>query len=141
MSVYARFLIAVGRTNDAGPILNQAASIRWAQAERGRALAKAAAPPTVYRIGNGVSAPTPLTRKDPEYTDEARAAKLSGTVVVYAEVGADGFAHNLAVLSGIGMGLDENAIAAIRQWTFKPAMKDGQPVAVGITIEVNFRLL
>jgi protein TonB len=78
---------------------------------------------------------------DPDYTEEARVAQLAGTVVVTAEIGPDGFAHNPRVLRGLGLGLDENAIDAISQWQFKPGAKDGQPVTVAATIEVNFRLL
>jgi len=56
-------------------------------------------------------------------------------------IGAYGVAHESHVLRGVGLGLDENALEAISQWQFKPATKDGQPVPVAATIEVNFRLL
>ena len=62
-------------------------------------------------------------------------------MVLSVEVGPDGLAHNARVLRGLGLGLDENAIDAISQWRFRPAVKDGQPVTVPATIEVNFRLL
>jgi len=94
----------------------------------------------VYRVGGGVSAPHVLYDPDPEYSEEARRAKYQGTVVVWAVVGADGRTRELRVSRSLGMGLDAKAIEAVRQWRFAPAMKDGQPVAVQINIEVNFRL-
>jgi protein TonB len=88
-----------------------------------------------------VSAPVPLQRTEPDYSEEARAARLQGTLVVTVVVGTDGLAHDVRVVQGLGLGLDENALEAIGQWQFKPGVKDGQPVKVAATIEVNFRLL
>jgi len=56
-------------------------------------------------------------------------------------IGLDGLAHDARILSGLGLGLDEQAVEAIQQWRFKPGLKDGQPVPVAATIEVNWRLL
>ncbi len=95
----------------------------------------------VYRIGGGVSAPQLIHRVDPEYSEEARKAKHQGTVELYVEVEPDGKAHKILVRRSLGLGLDEKAIEAVRQWTFKPAMKDGHPVTVGALITVHFRLL
>ena len=94
-----------------------------------------------YRVGGGVSAPTVLFKIDPEYSEEARKAKYSGTVVLYIEVDQTGHARNLKVVKGIGLGLDEKAIEAVNKWRFKPGLKDGKPVTVAAHIEVNFRLL
>jgi TonB family protein len=95
----------------------------------------------VYKIGDGVSAPRLIQKIEPEYTDEAREAKLQGSVVLAIEVGADGFVQEAQVERGLGLGLDENAVAAIRQWQFSPALKGGQPVAVAAKVEVNYRLM
>lgn len=95
----------------------------------------------VYRVGNGVSSPQLVHKIEPQYSDEAREAKLQGTVVLAVEVGADGFVQDVEVRRGLGLGLDENAMDAIRQWEFSPALKDGQPVSVSATVEVNFRLM
>ena len=95
----------------------------------------------VYKIGGEISAPVLLSKVEPDYSQDARAAKYQGSVLLYAEVGVDGSAHNISVSRGLGLGLNEKAIQAIRQWKFKPAGKDGQPVRVGVNIEVNFRLL
>ena len=95
----------------------------------------------MYRVGDGVTAPAVLSKVDPAYTEEARFAKYQGTVVVSAEIGTDGLAYNIKAVRGLGLGLDEKAIEAISQWKFKPGSKNGQPVPVMATIEVNFRLL
>jgi len=93
-----------------------------------------------YRVGGGVSAPRALYAPDPEYSDEARKAKYQGTVVLWIVVGPDGKVHDLHVQRSLGLGLDEKAIEAVKLWKFDPARKDGQPVAVQVNVEVNFRL-
>lgn len=90
--------------------------------------------------GNGVSAPRAIYDPDPEYSDEARRAKYQGTVVLSLIVDPSGRARNIHVARSLGMGLDEKAIDAVRNWRFAPGMKDGRPVAVQVNIEVNFRL-
>lgn len=95
----------------------------------------------VFRVGGGVTAPQVLYKIDPEYSEEARKAKYSGTVVLYIEVDPTGKARNLRVVKGIGLGLDEKAIEAVNKWKFKPGLRDGKPVTVAAHIEVNFRLL
>ncbi len=93
-----------------------------------------------YRVGGGVSAPKVLYEPDPEYSEEARKAKYQGTVVLWLVVSAEGKPQDIRVQRSLGMGLDEKAIEAVRQWRFDPAKKDGHPVPVMINVEVNFRL-
>jgi TonB family protein len=95
----------------------------------------------VYRVGGGVTAPALLHKVEPVYSEEARKAKYQGTVVLYVEVNPEGLATNVRVVRALGLGLDEKAIEAVRQWQFKPGTKDGKAVTVAATIEVNFRLL
>lgn len=95
----------------------------------------------VFRVGGGVTAPALLYKVEPEYSEEARKAKYQGTVVLYVEVDPNGKARNLRVVKSLGLGLDEKAIEAVNKWKFKPGYKDGKPVTVAATIEVNFRLL
>ncbi len=95
----------------------------------------------VFRVGGGVTAPALLWKKEPEYSEEARKAKHQGTVVLYIEVTPDGKASNMRVVKSLGLGLDEKAMEAVKQWKFQPGKKDGKPVTVAATIEVNFRLL
>jgi TonB family protein len=94
----------------------------------------------IFKIGKGVSAPVPIYRPPPEYTEEARAAKLQGTVVLKAVVRPDGTPDMVRVVRSFDAGMDANAVACVRSWRFRPALKDGAPVPVWVTIEVNFRL-
>ncbi len=94
-----------------------------------------------YRIGGGVSAPVVLSKVEPEYSEEARKAKWQGTVVLTLVVDEHGLPQMPKVTRSLGLGLDEKAIEAVMKWRFKPGMKDGKPVPVIATIEVNFRLL
>ncbi|MBZ2180938.1 MAG: energy transducer TonB [Acidobacteriota bacterium] len=95
----------------------------------------------VYRIGGGVSAPALLSKVEPEYSEEARKAKFQGTVVLYVVVDEKGQPQQLRVVRPLGLGLDEKAIEAVQKWRFRPGFKDGRPVPVAATVEVNFRLL
>ena len=94
----------------------------------------------VYRVGGGVLAPKVLYDPDPDYSEEARKAKYQGTVVLWVIIGSDGRPHEIKVQRSLGMGLDEKAVEAVRRWKFEPAKKDGQAVAVQISVEVVFRL-
>ena len=151
MHLYARFLQQQDRPGEADEMEAQARSISATQAthyagQLGGGGARVAATPAgvsgnAFKVGGGVSAPSLISKTEPEYTEEARAAKYQGTVLLYIEVGPDGHAHNMKVVKGLGLGLDEKAIEAVHNWVFKPGVKDGQPVTVQATIEVNFRLL
>lgn len=94
----------------------------------------------IYRIGGSVSPPRVLYQPDPEYTEEARKAKYQGVCVIWLIVGPDGRPRDVRVARTLGMGLDQKAIDAVRQWKFDPAKKDGKPVSVQLNVEVNFRL-
>src|SRR5438876_4388061 len=94
----------------------------------------------VFRVGGGVSAPKAIYQPEPEYSEEARKAKYQGTCVLWLIVGPDGKPRDIKVSRNLGMGLDEKAIQAVKTWKFEPAMKDGKPVAVEISVEVEFRL-
>ena len=94
-----------------------------------------------FKIGGPVSAPKVLSQKEPIYTEAARAAKMQGAVVLTLVVDEEGAPRDFQVTRALGYGLDEKAIEAVQQWRFRPGMKDGKPVAVIATIEVNFRLL
>jgi TonB family protein len=95
----------------------------------------------VYKVGNGISAPSLVSRVDPEYSEEARAEKLDGSVLLSIVVGTDGLAHDINVVKSLGSGLDEKAVQAVQKWHFKPGEKNGQPVNVRAQIEINFRLM
>jgi TonB family protein len=138
--LYALFLEQQGRGDESKSLRDQAAAVWRAQGTKATP-ARPDSASTAVRVGNGVTAPSVLYKVDPEYTEEARLAKYQGTVVVSAEIGTDGLAYNMKAIRGLGLGLDEKAIEAISQWKFRPGSKNGQPVPVMATIEVNFRLL
>lgn len=94
----------------------------------------------VFHVGGGVSAPRAIYDPEPEYSEEARKAKYQGTCVLILVVGPDGRSRDIHIARSLGLGLDEKAIDAVKQWKFEPAMKDGKPVAVQIQVEVDFRL-
>jgi TonB family protein len=116
------------------------------------AAAQQVAPPTdataptqanqpIYKIGGNISAPQVKHSVAAQYTDEARRAHYQGVCLVSLIVDAQGNPMNVHVVRPLGMGLDQKAIEAVRQYKFRPAMKDGKtPVPVMITIEVDFRL-
>jgi TonB family protein len=94
----------------------------------------------VYRVGGGVSAPVVIFRVEPLYSEEARKVKHQGVVVLWAIVRKDGSLEVLKLVRGLGLGLDESAITALKQWRFRPGMKDGVPVDVALNVEVSFTL-
>ena len=98
--------------------------------------------PQIARPGvNGVTVPACTYCPLPEYTNQARKARIQGTVVVQAVVTVDGRAEHISVVRGLGSGLDEKAIEAVKKWRFNPARDaDGHPVAVAVPMEVTFRL-
>lgn len=84
--------------------------------------------------------PILLTKVEADYTEEARAARLQGTVSLEAVFDEEGYATNIRVTHALGMGLDRKAIEALQQWVFQPGTKDGKPVRVRGKIQINFRL-
>ena len=141
LQVYAIFLERQGRTEEAASLKAKESRIRTQLALRDATEYRRAAGPAPLRVGAGVTAPTLVSKVEPEYSEEARAAKYQGTVVAAVTIDTDGTAQGMKVVRGLGLGLDEKALQAISHWKFKPGAKDGQPVAVMATIEVNFRLL
>ncbi len=86
------------------------------------------------------SAPIGIDLPDPDYTDEARRAKLEGKAEFCATVGIDGLLHDIQPLNHLGMGLDEQALVALSKWRFTAAMLGGKLVPRVILVEVSFRL-
>jgi len=95
----------------------------------------------LYQVGGRISAPEVVHSVEAEFSDEARRAKYQGVCLISLIVDAQGNPQDIRVARALGMGLDEKAIEAIRQYKFRPAMKDSKTaVPVMITIEVDFRL-
>ena len=91
----------------------------------------------LYHRGEGASNPRIIAQVNPEFSEKARQAKFQGRCVLSIIIEQDGTPSNIRVVSKLGMGLDEKAIEAVKQWRFQPAMKDGHPVRYGPT-EVDF---
>ena len=88
--------------------------------------------------GAGVIGPVPLFRPEPQYAEDARKVRLEGTVLLSIIVATDGSVKSTNVLKPLGLGLDERAIEAVSKWRFRPAMKDGRPIAIQAQVEVTF---
>lgn len=95
---------------------------------------------SVYKVGGGVVRPKPISTPDPEYSELARQAGYSGTLMLRLVVTPEGHVRDLSVVTPLGLGLDEKAVEAVSGWTFNPAHKDGAPVAVQISVQVDFHL-
>jgi TonB family protein len=93
-----------------------------------------------YHVGGGVRAPKVVYRVEPEFSEEARKNKWQGVVILKVIISRDGKPQDISVQRSLGMGLDEKAIEAVKQWRFEPGTKDGQPVPVEVSMEVSFRL-
>lgn len=94
----------------------------------------------VMSVGGGVTAPQVIHSVEPEFSDLARQNKYQGVVSIQLIVDPHGNPVNIRVVRHLGMGLDEKAIEAVRQYKFKPAMYQGQAVPVQILVDVDFHL-
>ncbi len=93
-----------------------------------------------YRPGSGIEPPRVLREVKPDYTEEARRKGLVGDVVLEIVVRHDGSVGDIKILQGLGSGLDERAVQAVRQWRFDPATRRGTPVDVVVEVAVEFKL-
>jgi TonB family protein len=91
--------------------------------------------------GKGVSNPVPILRPEPKYTEDARRARIEGSVLLALVVDTNGAARNIKVVRSLDPGLDQMAVDALRQWTFRLGQRNGSPVSMQAQLEVNFRLL
>ena len=97
-------------------------------------------PQQIYHVGGDVSAPTLVFAPDPQYSEKARQAKYQGVCVVSLIVDEQGNPMRVQVVRHLGMGLDQKAVEAVKNYRFKPAIRFGKPVPVAVNIEVNFRI-
>ncbi|MGI9100946.1 MAG: energy transducer TonB [Terriglobales bacterium] len=96
--------------------------------------------PIIYKVGGRITKPKLLHDPEPEYEPAARDAKIQGTIVLWLVVDPEGKPQNIRIMRSLGFGLDDRAAQTVRDWRFQPATRDGQPVNVGLHVEVNFRL-
>ena len=92
-------------------------------------------------FGPGFVSPVLISKTDPQYSEQARKAKYSGSVILSVDVDASGEVIGTHLIRPLGMGLDKKAVEAVTQWKFRPGTKDGKPVPMQVQLEVNFRLL
>ena len=92
-------------------------------------------------FGGDFTAPVVIFKIEPEFSEDARKAKLQGLVMLSAEVDTNGRLRNIRVTRGLGFGLDEKAVEAVKQWRFRPGYRNGKPVVAPAVIEVSFHLL
>lgn len=93
-----------------------------------------------YRPGSGITPPTLVREVKPDYTEEARRRAVRGEVVMEIVVRRDGAVGDVKVLQGLGYGLDERAVAAVKQWKFNPGTRKGTPVDVMVEVAMEFKL-
>jgi protein TonB len=93
-----------------------------------------------YRPGSGIEAPQLLREVKADYPEEARQRGISGDVVLEIVVRRDGTVGDVKILQGLGGGLNDRAVQAVRQWRFAPARRRGAVVDVIVEVAVEFKL-
>jgi TonB family protein len=93
-----------------------------------------------YRPGSGIEPPRLVREVKADYTDEARRRSITGDVLLEIVVRRDGTVGDVRVVQGLGGGLEQRAIQAVRQWRFEPARRKGVPVDVLVEVAVEFLL-
>jgi TonB family protein len=125
---------AMSQANPSDAQKSQSKSDLTAAAEALPKVCNKANPPPCATPPRLVSAP------QTEFSERARGREFKGVSVLSVIVEPDGGTSHIQVMKGLGMGLDEKAIASVKKWRFKPAMLNGKPVAVQIAVEVAFHL-
>jgi TonB family protein len=93
-----------------------------------------------FRPGSGIEPPRLIREVKADYTEDARRRAITGDVVLEIVVRRDGSVGDVRLLQGLGAGLDQRAMAAVRQWRFTPARRRGEPVDVIVEVAVEFTL-
>ena len=133
-------LASVGIAAVSGPVLFGLWNTPRVRAQSAQAPSKSVAAPRIYHVGGDVSAPQLIFSVDPDYSAKAKRARYQGVCVISLVVDAEGNPQRVQVVRHLGKGLDQKAVEAVKQYRFKPGMLHGNPVAVQVNIEVNFRL-
>jgi TonB family protein len=96
---------------------------------------------TIYRIGKDVTAPHLIESLPPEYPESARGGnnKFEGTCIISFIVDASGIPREVHVARSLAPDFDANAVKAVQKYRFTPAKRSGEPVAVSLNVEVNFK--
>jgi TonB family protein len=115
-------------------------SATWGRLERIEMLPRVFFTAPTGPIIGGLTSPVRIHEVKPEYTEQAKEARLEGTVELEMEVDTIGRPRNIKVVRGLGTGLDEEALKAVQQWWFIPGWKDNQAVAASVCVKANFKL-
>lgn len=92
------------------------------------------------QMGSGISPPEKIFAPQPGYTEEARQARIQGSVILQTVIDKQGKVRKVEVIKGLPLGLDASAVETVKTWTFKPASQEGEPIAVYYTLILNFSL-
>lgn len=138
---FARLLYKLNRGVEAQPMTERAQAARRSSIEASYSASGSAAEGEIFRSTDAVEPPRLAERAEPDYSDEARIARQEGAVVLQADISAEGRAGNFRLLRSLGLGLDEKAVEAVRQWEFEPARKGKQKVPFRAVLEIQFRVL
>jgi TonB family protein len=87
-----------------------------------------------------MAGPKVIQKVDPEYTKEAAAAKIEGTVILSTVIDTNGMPTEINLVKGLDRGLDQKAVECLQQWRFSPGLRRGEPASVKATVEIQFRL-
>jgi TonB family protein len=116
-------------------VLLMLSAVPWCAAQ-----SKAQSVEHAVAITDDITPPQLSEVASPDYTVEAKKKRIEGSVILEIVVDRKGDVVAAKVLKGLGYGLDENAILAVKEWKYKPAEKDGEPVAVKMEVTVDFYL-
>jgi TonB family protein len=136
---FARLLYRMQRTEEAEKLASEARAVRRKLLDQ--AAAEDADLGQIYETEAGLRRPELVERTEPDYTEEARIARHEGAVRIEAVIDEEGRPRNPKVLQILGLGLDERALEAVRNWTFRPARLDGRKVPCRILLAIDFSLL
>ncbi len=93
-----------------------------------------------FQVGGNVRAPEKIYFPQPNYTEEARMARIQGIVILQTIIDVDGSVKNVKVLKDLTLGLTESAVETVKTWKFKPATRNGEPVPVYFHLQIRFSL-
>ena len=94
----------------------------------------------VYRVGGKVKRPEIIRKRDPNFSELAKKLGYQGMTTLRLIISETGAPEEIKIIRPAGFGLDESAVQAVKNWVFRPATRDGQPVKVVVMVEVNFRM-
>lgn len=96
-------------------------------------------PGQAYNVGGDVTAPVPISRPAPPYSEQARLYNIQGSVMLRIVVDPQGNVTDARMVKSLGWGLDDGALRAVRKWKFKPGLRNGVPVSVTILVRLDFQ--